>query len=182
MPAKISTIDEYLARVPLDRGRALERLRSTIRSLLPDVEECISYSMPAFRHGGYVVAGFMATTKGCSYFPFSGRTLATLATELRAYGQTKSALHFEPERPLPKALVKKLLLARIAETDAAGGARLSKRGVKTASASRERSRSASKSKSRERTVATSKWKRLPNESKRSASKSKPRVRARAERS
>lgn len=137
MPAKLSSIDDYLARVPADRQRALRTLRATIRSLLPDAEECISYSMPAFRYEGHVVAGFLATSKGCSYFPFSGTTLATLADELRAYDQTKSALHFEPAKPLSKSLVKTLLQARIAETQRsrgskAKGAKKSKaRAVKT---------------------------------------------------
>lgn len=117
MPAKPETIDAYLATVPPDRRAALEKLRKTIRSILPDAEECISYSMPAFRHAGHVVAGFLATSKGCSYFPFSGTTLATLAAEVKAYEQTKSALHFDPKRPLPATLVRKLLRARIAETE-----------------------------------------------------------------
>jgi uncharacterized protein YdhG (YjbR/CyaY superfamily) len=175
VPAKVNTIDEYLARVPLDRRRALERLRATIRSLLPDAEECISYSMPAFRHGGYVVAGFLATSKGCSYFPFSGTTLATLAAELRAYGRTKSALHFEPERPLPKALVKKLLQARITETNASSGSRKPKRRRQAAVTSRERTRSASRSKPRARAVT-------PSKRTRSAAKSQARTRSRSEKS
>ena len=79
MPAKPKTIDDYLATVPADRRRALSALRATIHGVLPNVEECISYSMPAFRHDGRVVAGFLATATGCSYFPFSGSTLATLA-------------------------------------------------------------------------------------------------------
>ena len=52
----------------------------------------------------------------CSYYPFSGRTLTTLAADLARYDQTKSALHFDPKHPLPKALVRKLLTARLAET------------------------------------------------------------------
>jgi uncharacterized protein YdhG (YjbR/CyaY superfamily) len=120
MPQRPETIDAYLATVSPDRRAALQKLRSTIRSILPDAQECISYSMPAFRHGGRVVAGFLATSKGCSYFPFSGTTLATVAAEVKAYDQTKSALHFDPEHPLPAALVRKLLKARMAETDGAG--------------------------------------------------------------
>lgn len=116
MPEKPTTIDAYLASVKPDRRAALESLRRTIHALVPDLEECISYSMPAFRHDGHVIAGFLATAKGCSYFPFSGTTLATLAADLSAYSQTKSALHFDPKRPLPRALVRKLLKARIAET------------------------------------------------------------------
>jgi uncharacterized protein YdhG (YjbR/CyaY superfamily) len=63
-----------------------------------------------------VVAGFSATAKGCSYFPFSGTTLRTLADDLRKYDQTKSSLHFRPDAPLPSALVRKLIRARLGET------------------------------------------------------------------
>jgi uncharacterized protein YdhG (YjbR/CyaY superfamily) len=71
--------------------------------------------MPAFRLNGTVVAGFIATRKGCSYFPFSGRTLATLAADVRRYEQTKGSLHFDLGKPLPASLLRKLLKARIAE-------------------------------------------------------------------
>jgi uncharacterized protein YdhG (YjbR/CyaY superfamily) len=113
---KPATIDEYLATVSSDRRTALRKLRTTIHAVLPDAEECISYSMPAFRHGGYVVAGFLATAKGCSYFPFSGATLSTLSSELTKYSRTKSALHFDPARPPPPALIRRLIETRIAET------------------------------------------------------------------
>ena len=78
MRKKAKTIDEYLASVKPDRRAALKKLRRTIRSIVPDIEECISYSIPAFRYKGHVIAGFHATAKGCSYFPFSGTTLSTL--------------------------------------------------------------------------------------------------------
>jgi uncharacterized protein YdhG (YjbR/CyaY superfamily) len=120
MPRKPTTIDEYLATVSPDKRAVLESLRATIRRIIPRAEECISYQIPAFRLGGPVVAGFSATSKGCSYFPFSGSTLATLSAELTRYDRTKSALHFGPDRPLPVALVRKLLKARIAEAKARG--------------------------------------------------------------
>jgi len=109
-----------------DRRAALVRLRKTIRAILPEAEECISCGIPAFRHDANVVAGFAATARGCSYFPFSGTTLATLAAELTGCGGTKSSLHFRPEQPFPAALVRKLLRARIAETK--GGVRGGGRG------------------------------------------------------
>ena len=115
MQGKPLSIDDYLARLPTDRRAALQQLRRTIHAVLPGAEECISYSMPAFRHGGHVVAGFLATAKGCSFYPFSGTTLAALADDVRAYGQTKSALHFDPQTPLPRSLVKKLIMARLEE-------------------------------------------------------------------
>ena len=112
------SIDEYLAGIPDDaKRRALEKLRATILSIIPKAEECISYNMPAFRLDGEVVAGFLPTAKGCSYYPFSGSTLKTLKADVEGYGQTKGALHFSPEKGLPKALVRKLIKARIAEIE-----------------------------------------------------------------
>jgi uncharacterized protein YdhG (YjbR/CyaY superfamily) len=113
---KPATIDDYLKRVPKDRRRALEDLRAKIRTIVPDAQECISYRIPAFRLNGAVVAGFCATAKGCSYFPFSGSTLKSLARDLGRYDQTKGSLHFSSDEPLPTALVRKLIKARIAET------------------------------------------------------------------
>jgi uncharacterized protein YdhG (YjbR/CyaY superfamily) len=117
MTRKPTTIDEYLATVKGDKRAALEKLRKTIRSIVPEAEECISYRIPAFRIGGAVVAGFCATAKGCSYFPFSGSTFRTLARDLEGYDKTKSSLHFSPEEPLPAPLVRKLIETRIAETE-----------------------------------------------------------------
>jgi uncharacterized protein YdhG (YjbR/CyaY superfamily) len=116
MAKKLTTIDEYLADVTGDRRAALDDLRKTIRRIAPKTEECISYGIPAFRLDGKVIAGFAATKKGCSYFPFSGTTLRTLADDVESYGRTKSALHFGPAEPLPTTLVRKLIKARIAET------------------------------------------------------------------
>ncbi len=115
MTRKPKTIDDYLATVSDEKRSALESLRKTIRSIIPEAEECISYGLPAFRLHGVVVAGFSATAKGCSYFPFSGSTLRTLARHLGGYEQTKSSLHFSPDRPLPTNLVRRLLKARLAE-------------------------------------------------------------------
>lgn len=115
MTRKPMTTDQYLATVKGEKRAALEKLRRTIRTVVPRAEECISYGIPAFRLDGKVVAGFAATAKGCSYFPFSGSTLGTLAKDLRAYDQTKSALHFDPAVPLPATLVRKLIKARIAD-------------------------------------------------------------------
>ena len=118
--AKVDTIDAYLAGVAEDRRALLEALRRTMKKLVPDAEECISYSMPALRWRGKIVGGFAATSKGGSYYPFSGSTLATVAADLGDRARTKSALHFTPDAPLPAALVKKLLAARKAEIEGEG--------------------------------------------------------------
>lgn len=114
-PRRDPAIDEYLAGVPTRSRALLQKLRKTIRSIVPEAEECISYRLPAFRYRGNIIAGFSATSTGCSYYPFSGTTLKTLAGDIDGYSKTKSALHFGPDKPLPAALVRKLLEARIAE-------------------------------------------------------------------
>jgi uncharacterized protein YdhG (YjbR/CyaY superfamily) len=111
-----AAVDAYLARVNPTHRRLLQELRKGIHAIVPQAEECISYGLPAFRLDGKVVAGFGATSKGCSYYPFSGTTLATLADKLVDFSQTKSALHFGPDQPLSGALVRRLIKARIAET------------------------------------------------------------------
>ena len=113
---KPSAIDEYLSGLPEDRRAALEDLRAKIRAIVPEAGECISYRMPAFRVNGVVIAGFRATAKGCSYYPFSGSTLRSLARDVGRYEQTKGSLHFSCDKPLPIALVRKLIKVRISET------------------------------------------------------------------
>jgi uncharacterized protein YdhG (YjbR/CyaY superfamily) len=113
---RAETIDKYLDGVESQRRATLQKLRRAIRKIVPRAEECISYGLPAFRLNGQVIGGFAATTKGCSYFPFSGHTLRTLAKDVADYSQTKGALHFGADKPLSAALLRKLLKARIAET------------------------------------------------------------------
>ncbi len=64
---------------------------------------------------GWTVAGFAAFKSHLSYLPFSGSVLGQLADDLDGYTMTKSSLHFRVDRPLPKALVKKLIAVRLAD-------------------------------------------------------------------
>jgi uncharacterized protein YdhG (YjbR/CyaY superfamily) len=115
MAARPSTIDEYLLAVrDVDKRAALESLRKTIRAAAPLAEECISYQLAAFRLNGVLVA-FGATGKHCAFYLMSGSTVAAFADELREYDTSKGTIRFQPEHPLPRALVRKLVKARIAE-------------------------------------------------------------------
>jgi uncharacterized protein YdhG (YjbR/CyaY superfamily) len=106
-------IDEYLRAVDEPKRDTLQALRRTILEIVPDAEQGISYRVPAFRVEGKVVAGFAAFKDHLSYLPFSGSILGQLGDELRDYTMTKSALHFPVDRPLPKALVQKLIAVRL---------------------------------------------------------------------
>lgn len=77
-------------------------------------------------------AGFLATKQGCSYFPFSGSTLDSIAAALSSYSRTKSGLHFDPEKGLPQPLLRKLIAARRAEISSySAQKKISKANVKT---------------------------------------------------
>ena len=109
-------VDEYLREIEEPKRSTLEALRRSILEVVPDAEQVIAYGVPAFRARGETVAGFGAFQNHLSYLPFSGSVLSQLADELQGYAMTKSALHFPVDRPLPKALVKKLISVRLAET------------------------------------------------------------------
>jgi uncharacterized protein YdhG (YjbR/CyaY superfamily) len=109
-------VDAYLLAVEEPKRGTLQTLRETILEIIPEAEQGLSYRVPAFRVSGKTVAGFAAFGHHLSYLPFSGSVLGTLGTEdLKGYTMTKSSLHFPVDRPLPKALVAKLIAARVEE-------------------------------------------------------------------
>jgi uncharacterized protein YdhG (YjbR/CyaY superfamily) len=116
--AKPRTIDEYLATLQADQRAALQQLRTTIRASVPQAEECISYALPAFRLDGRVLVCFGAAARHCSFFPGSGSTVAAHADLLKGYDTSKGTIRFQPDKPLPAALVRKLVKARVAENAA----------------------------------------------------------------
>ncbi len=111
----MNAIDDYLAGQPEPQRTTLAALRSTIAALLPRAEESIAYGAPAWKIEGTSVAGFAGFAKHCAYLPFSGAVTETLADELAAYTITKGSVTFPVDEPLPKAIVKKLVTARLAE-------------------------------------------------------------------
>ena len=114
MVGKPKTIDEYVAALSDDKRAALEKLRKTIRAAAPKAEECISYQVPAFRQNGMLV-GFGATAKHCAFYLMSSSTVETHKEELKDYDTSKGTIRFQADKPLPAALVRKLVKARIAE-------------------------------------------------------------------
>jgi uncharacterized protein YdhG (YjbR/CyaY superfamily) len=113
---KLETIDDYLAGVDDDKRAALERLRKTIKAIIPRAEECISYQMPAFRLDGRVLVWFGAGANHCAFYP--GGLVTDFEQELGDYEISKGTIRFQPDRPLPAALVRKLIKARIARDEA----------------------------------------------------------------
>jgi len=113
-PRTPSTIDDYLAGVSEHQRAALEKLRRTIKAAVPRAEECISYGVPAFRLDGRMLVFFAAARKHCSFFP-GAHPIDVLKDELTGYSTSKGTVRFDPSKPLPATLVRRLLRARMSE-------------------------------------------------------------------
>jgi uncharacterized protein YdhG (YjbR/CyaY superfamily) len=108
------TVDEYLDRVPEPARSTLYELRAVIRSVAPvEATESISYGIPTFKYKG-MLAAYAAFSDHCSLFPGAGPTIE-FKDELKNFQTSKGTIRFAPNKPLPAALIKKLLKSRVAE-------------------------------------------------------------------
>jgi uncharacterized protein YdhG (YjbR/CyaY superfamily) len=111
------TVDDYLASLPEDKRAVLEELRATVRALVPDAEERISYGIPIFYHHGGLV-GFHAAKDHCSLHLMSRALANERRDELEAYEMTVATVHFPYDKPLPLPLIRRLVRARVKENEA----------------------------------------------------------------
>lgn len=118
-PAALAAIERYLADAPEPHRSTLVAMRATLRSILPDADEAMKYGMPTFVVHGTSVASYAAFKEHCSYFPHSSDVLRVAGDAIAGYRASKGGLRFAPDRPLPKALVRRLVRIRLAEIDAA---------------------------------------------------------------
>ena len=112
---KFTSVAAYLRAVPPAPRAALQKLRKTIKAAAPKATEGISYGMPMFKHHGMLV-GYAAFKSHCSFFP--GSALNAFKKELASYETSKGTIRFTVDKPLPAALVRKLVKARIAQNEA----------------------------------------------------------------
>jgi uncharacterized protein YdhG (YjbR/CyaY superfamily) len=109
-------VEEYLAKVPEPARGTLKKMRAAIRSAVPgEATETISYGMPAFKHKG-VLVWFAAFKDHCSFFP-TASVIEAFKEELEGYPTSKGTIQFPIDKPLPAALVKKLVKARVAQNE-----------------------------------------------------------------
>ena len=94
MPAKPSTIDEYLATAGDKQRAVLQKLRKLIHSAAPGAEECISYGVAAFRHAGKHLVAFGAGRNHCSFFPIHATYVAAFKAELKVFEKSKGEIRF----------------------------------------------------------------------------------------
>jgi uncharacterized protein YdhG (YjbR/CyaY superfamily) len=112
-----TTVEEYLAALPDAPRAALENLRKTIKAAAPEATETISYQMPAFKDQGRSLVWYAGFKDHCSLFPASEAVMKALGKELAPYFSGKGTIRFQADKPLPAALVKKIVKVRMQENE-----------------------------------------------------------------
>lgn len=110
-------VDAFLAAVPEEARATLEKLRKTIRAAAPEATEGIGYGIPTFYFQGPLVA-YAASRNHCGFYVMSPAVMDAHREELKKYDTSKGTIRFPANKPLPSALVKKLVNARIVENEA----------------------------------------------------------------
>src|SRR6266568_1893217 len=112
-----SEVDAYVAAVPEPARSTLQKVRATIRSVVPpETTEGLSYGMPAFRYKGALVC-YAAFKDHCSFFPMSGALIEAMKDDLEGYSLSKGTIRFDVDKPLPAGLIRKLVKARVAQNE-----------------------------------------------------------------
>jgi uncharacterized protein YdhG (YjbR/CyaY superfamily) len=110
-------VDAYLAGLPEDERMTLEDLRKLIKDTVPDVQERISYGTSVIFAVKRDLVGFVAQEKYLSFFTMSPQLATSMRDEIKATHRVSGAtIHFSPDYPLPRPLVKKILRARLKES------------------------------------------------------------------
>jgi uncharacterized protein YdhG (YjbR/CyaY superfamily) len=107
------TIDEYIAAFPKEVQKILKGLRKAIKAAAPGAEERISYQIPAFSLKGNLVY-FAAFKNHIGFYPTSSGIRA-FKKELSIYKGAKGSVQFPMDKPLPLALISKIVKFRVSE-------------------------------------------------------------------
>jgi uncharacterized protein YdhG (YjbR/CyaY superfamily) len=109
-------VDEYLDGVPEPARSTLNKIRAAIRSAVPpEATETISYRIPAFKYKGMLV-WFAAFSNHCSLFP-TASVIDAFKDERKGFSTSKGTIHVPADKPLPTALVKRMVTARVAQNE-----------------------------------------------------------------
>jgi uncharacterized protein YdhG (YjbR/CyaY superfamily) len=110
------SVATYLAAIPEPARSTLKKIRAAIRAAAPsEATEFISYGIPAFKHNG-VLMWCAAFANHCSLFP-TASIIEAFKKELKGFTLSKGTIQFPTDKPLPSALVKKMVKARVAQLE-----------------------------------------------------------------
>lgn len=112
---KEKEVDQYLKSLPRDNQKALEHLRKTIRDTVPYADEGFSYGVPAFKINSKPLVCYASFKNHCGFYPMSPEVLNSFAPDLTGFETVKGTIRFTVDKPLPAALVKRIVKARLKE-------------------------------------------------------------------
>ena len=109
----VKNIDDYIATFPKDTQTVLKKLRATIRKAAPKAEETINYQIPTFTLQGNLVH-FAAFKNHIGFYP-TPSGIEKFKEELSVYEGAKGSVKFPLDKPMPYALVTKIVKFRVKE-------------------------------------------------------------------
>jgi uncharacterized protein YdhG (YjbR/CyaY superfamily) len=113
-----AAIERYIAAAPEPARKLLTQIREVVRAAAPrEAEEIFSYGMPGFQYKGRLL-WYGAFKQHVGFYPGSPPMLQSIADDLKGYRTSKGAVQFPLDKPLPVALVKKIVMLRVAENEA----------------------------------------------------------------
>lgn len=112
---QLQQVRDYLAALPPASSRRMKEIRAIIQTVAPAATETFSYRIPGFRLDGKVFVYYAAFREHCSLYPMGDRIRRAHAASLKGYKTSKGTIQFPLDQPLPVALVKRLITARVAE-------------------------------------------------------------------
>jgi len=114
MPSSSKAVDAYIKKQSPAVQKILNELRALIKDTVPDVEETMTYSMPAYKYHGYLVV-FRASKNHYGLYTMNGSSVEKMKDILVGYETAKGTIRFPYDKPLPKTLIKKILKIRMKE-------------------------------------------------------------------
>lgn len=123
-------VDAYLSGVEPAKRAALATLRAQLHAAAPGSEEVMRYGMPHLRRDGMMVAAFAAAKNHCGLYPCSAATVETFKADLADFTTSKGAIRFTPDHPIPEALVRRLVEARLSENAQIAAERAARKAAK----------------------------------------------------
>ena len=106
----MTPIDEYISTFPKEVQTTLQEIRTCIKMVVPDAEECINYGIPTFKHYGNLVH-FAGYKSHIGFYP-GPEGIFAFKNELTEYKSAKGSVQFPLEEPIPFELITEITLFR----------------------------------------------------------------------